>query len=79
MAFSGACSMSLLLAKFRIPVSDVVLISDITLPPSTSTKTWFDNLTKEYVRNDIRDGQAVNPGEDIRIPLSHTHTHRKEK
>jgi len=55
-------NMSLLLAKFRIPVSDVVLISDITLPPSTSTKTWFDNLTKEYVRNDIRDGQAVNQG-----------------
>ena len=56
-------SMMQLLAKFRIPVSDVVLISDITLPPQTTTKTWFDNLTKNYVRHDNHgEAEGENPG-----------------
>ena len=41
-----------LLNKFRIPVSDVVVIPDVTLPPSSSTKTWFDAFTNEFVRKD---------------------------
>ncbi|XP_046440487.1 bumetanide-sensitive sodium-(potassium)-chloride cotransporter-like [Daphnia pulex] len=45
-------SMRLLLEKFRIPVSDVVVIHDITHSPSKQTKTWFDNLTNEFVRKD---------------------------
>jgi hypothetical protein len=44
--------MRLLLEKFRIPVSDVVVIHDMTHPPSKQTKTWFDNLTSEFVRKD---------------------------
>ncbi len=50
--------MRLLLSKFRIPVSDVVVIPDMTYPPSTQTKTWFDALTNEFVR---RDDEPVDP------------------
>nr|CAH0110929.1 unnamed protein product [Daphnia galeata] len=45
-------SMKLLLEKFRIPVSDVVVIHDMTQSPSFQTKTWFDALTKDFVRKD---------------------------
>ena len=41
-----------LLNKFRIPVSDVIVIPDITAPPSSATKTWFDSLTSNLVRRD---------------------------
>lgn len=44
--------MRLLLSKFRIPVSDVVVIPDITAPPSATTKSWFDALTRDLVRRD---------------------------
>lgn len=46
------CSMKQLMRKFRIPVSDVVVIPDIVTPPSTATRAWFDNLTREFVRKD---------------------------
>ncbi|XP_046634308.1 bumetanide-sensitive sodium-(potassium)-chloride cotransporter-like [Daphnia pulicaria] len=45
-------SMRLLLGKFRIPVSDVVVIPDMTYPPSAPTKSWFDALTRDFVRKD---------------------------
>lgn len=41
--------MKLLLKKFRIPVSDVIVIPDITAPPSAETKSWFDGLTRDLV------------------------------
>lgn len=44
--------MRLLLGKFRIPVSDVVVIPDMTYPPSAQTKNWFDALTHDFVRKD---------------------------
>jgi solute carrier family 12 sodium/potassium/chloride transporter 2 len=44
--------MRLLLGKFRIPVSDVVVIPDMTYPPSAPTKSWFDALTRDFVRKD---------------------------
>lgn len=44
--------MRLLLSKFRIPVSDVVVLPDITAPPSATTKSWFDALTRDLVRRD---------------------------
>lgn len=44
--------MRLLLSKFRILVSDVVVIPDLTDDPSPQTKTWFDNLTHDFVRKD---------------------------
>ena len=50
--------MRLLLSKFRIPVSDVVVVPDMTYPPSNQTKTWFDALTNEFVR---RDDELVDP------------------
>lgn len=44
--------MRLLLSKFRILVSDVVVIPDLTETPSPQTKAWFDALTHEFVRKD---------------------------
>jgi len=46
-------SMRQLLNKFRIDVSDVIVIPDITAPPSATTKAWFDNLTSNLVKRDI--------------------------
>ncbi|XP_046634387.1 bumetanide-sensitive sodium-(potassium)-chloride cotransporter-like isoform X2 [Daphnia pulicaria] len=57
-------SMRLLLEKFRIPVSDVVVIHDMTHPPSKQTKIWFDNLTSEFVRKDDDPSNA-----DSNIPV----------
>ena len=44
--------MKLLLEKFRIPIQEVVAISELTAPPSTATKTWFDALTHDLIRKD---------------------------
>jgi len=41
-----------LLNKFRIDVSDVIVIPDITAPPSATTKAWFDTLTSNLVKRD---------------------------
>jgi len=45
-------SMGMLLEKFRIPIQEVVVISELTAPPSTATKTWFDALTRDLIRKD---------------------------
>lgn len=44
--------MEQLLNKFRIPVSDVVVIADVTTPPSEDTKAWFDSMINNLVRLD---------------------------
>ena len=44
--------MGMLLEKFRIPIQEVVVISELTAPPSTATKTWFDALTRDLIRKD---------------------------
>ena len=33
--------------KFRIAVSDVVVIADVTAPPSATTLAWFDSVMKD--------------------------------
>lgn len=33
-------------------MSDVVVIPDMTYPPSAQTKNWFDALTHDFVRKD---------------------------
>lgn len=43
-------SMKLLLKKFRIPVSDVIVIPNMMTPPSADTMSWFDGLTRELVQ-----------------------------
>jgi hypothetical protein len=55
--------MRLLLEKFRIPVSDVVVIHDITHSPSKPTKTWFDDLTNEFIRKDDDPSNSDSNGE----------------
>jgi len=44
--------MKQLLDKFRIPVSDVIVIPDITTPPSENTKAWFESMINELTRLD---------------------------
>ena len=44
--------MKQLFNEFRIPVSDVIVIPDITAPPSEGTKTWFDAMVNNLVRQD---------------------------
>lgn len=48
--------MAAMLSKFRIDFSDVVVISDITKKPSESTRSYFDELIKDFVKNE--DGQG---------------------
>lgn len=55
--------MRLLLKKFRIPVSDVVVIHDINHSPSKQTKTWFDDLTNEFIRKDDDPSNSDSNGE----------------
>lgn len=57
-------SMRLLLSKFRIPVSDVVVIPDMTYPPSAQTKNWFDALTHDFVR---KDDDATNQNSNVPV------------
>ena len=45
-------SIKQLLKKFRIPVSDVIVIPDINAPPSEGSKTWFDSMVNHLVRQD---------------------------
>merc|ERR1712071_346799 len=45
-------NMRQLLNKFRIPIQEVIVIPDITAPPSNATKAWFDALTRDLVRKD---------------------------
>ena len=40
------------MSKFRIPIQEVIVIPDITAPPSNATKAWFDALTRDLVRKD---------------------------
>ncbi len=44
--------MRLLMNKFRIPVRDVVVIKDVTTPPTAATRAWFDSMTKNLVRRE---------------------------
>lgn len=41
--------------KFRIPFSDVIVVPDMTSPPSLQTKAWFDAMTQPLVRRDDDD------------------------
>ena len=51
--------MKQLLEKFRIPVSDVIAIPDVTASPSDETKTWFDSLINNLIQSD--NDHRVNP------------------
>lgn len=44
--------MAALLDKFRINYSDLVVITDLNKPPKDSTKAWFDNLVRPFLRRE---------------------------
>lgn len=44
--------MAVLLSKFRIDYSDLVIISDFNEAPKTKTRKWFDNLIRPLLRPD---------------------------
>lgn len=59
-------SMKLLLKKFRIPVSDVILIPDIMSSPCSQTKSWFGSLTQDLV---LVDGALICPTGSCKLTI----------
>ena len=57
--FYNLSSMKQLLQKFRIHVLDVIVVPDVTAPPSDEIKNWFDSWTDNLVRPD--DAYHANP------------------
>ena len=45
--------MAILLSKFRIEYSDLVIISDLNEAPTNKTKIWFDNLIRPFLQSNI--------------------------
>ena len=56
--------MAAMLSKFRIDYSDVIVITDITKKPADSTRAYFDSLTKQFMKNEV--GQGNN---DFRLEI----------
>lgn len=44
-------SMAMLLSKFRIDYSDLVIITDVDVPPKSKTKKWFDDLIRPLLQS----------------------------
>ena len=42
--------MAVLLSKFRIDYSDLVIISDVNKPPSSKTRQWFDGIIHPFIK-----------------------------
>ena len=42
--------MAALLSKFRIGYSDLVVLSDLDAQPEECTKSWFDDLIRNFER-----------------------------
>lgn len=40
--------MAILLSKFRIDYSDLVIISDANRPPKAKTKEWFNGIIRPF-------------------------------
>jgi solute carrier family 12 (sodium/potassium/chloride transporter), member 2 len=49
--------MAAMLTKFRIDYSDVIVITDIIKKPQESTRNWFDNLVKDFVKDENGQGK----------------------
>ena len=58
--------MRMLMNKFRIAVSDVVVIPDITAPPSAATRAWFDFTIRNMICKD-NDPAALNSGKGTNL------------
>lgn len=42
--------MAVLLSKFRIDYSDLVIISDVDEPPKNKTRKWFDGVIRPFLQ-----------------------------
>lgn len=42
--------MAILLSKFRIDYSDLVIITDVDEAPKSKTKKWFDGLIRPFLQ-----------------------------
>lgn len=51
-----AYRMAGLLAKFRITYSDLTVIKDVKQAPNVSTRTWFDDLIRDFNGRDQLSG-----------------------
>lgn len=52
--------MAELLEKVRINYSDLVVITDLNKPPKDSTRAWFDNLVKPFIRREELTSMQIN-------------------
>jgi len=50
--------MAALLSKFRIGYSDLVVLSDLDAQPEECTKSWFDDLIRNFERRNNPWGMA---------------------
>ncbi|XP_059352273.1 bumetanide-sensitive sodium-(potassium)-chloride cotransporter-like isoform X2 [Daphnia carinata] len=55
--------MAMLLSKFRIDYSDLVIITDVDEPPKSKTKKWFDGLIRPLLQTGINEGLQLTDGE----------------
>ena len=52
--------MAILLSKFRIDYSDLVIITDADEEPKNKTKKWFDGIIQPLLQPEI-DGNSLGP------------------
>ncbi|XP_032780017.2 bumetanide-sensitive sodium-(potassium)-chloride cotransporter isoform X2 [Daphnia magna] len=55
--------MAMLLSKFRIDYSDLVIITDVDVPPKSKTKKWFDDLIRPLLQSANNEGPQLTAGE----------------
>ncbi|KZS05548.1 Bumetanide-sensitive sodium--chloride cotransporter [Daphnia magna] len=53
----------MLLSKFRIDYSDLVIITDVDVPPKSKTKKWFDDLIRPLLQSANNEGPQLTAGE----------------
>ena len=58
--------MAVLLSKFRIDYSDLVIISDVDEAPKKKTKKWFDGLIRPFLEPRTN-GMSFNPHFELSI------------
>lgn len=55
--------MAFLLSKFRIDYCDLVVITDLDVPPAESSHEWFNSLVHRMVAGTNAAGHRISPAE----------------
>lgn len=51
--------MTVLLSKFRIDYTDLVIISDVDEPPKNTTRKWFNGILSPFLQANSSDGMFL--------------------